>query len=110
MMQERLYCFLSLKVKTKRNKKQVLRELVNSAETRRVIDMFFRGGRFEANDTEQNASLVGNLVTGLSDEDRELLKDLTAEDIIAGLQPDKRPEQPVTRKRGPVVLAKRKEQ
>lgn len=94
----------------KRDKNKVLRELVESAETRRMIDMFFRGGRFEANDTEQNASLVGNLVTSLPDEDRELLKDLTADDVMAGLQQHLRPEQPVKRQRGPVVLSKRKEQ
>ena len=93
---------------THRNKKQVLGELVESAEARRMYHEYFAPKHRP--DHELNASLVGKLVTELSDDDKELLKDLTAEDILTGLKAHYRPEKPVTRKRGPVVLSKRKEQ
>ena len=93
---------------TKRDKKQVLSEVIESAEARHMFDTYLSSRRQP--DYEFNSKQVGKLITELSDEDRELLKDLTAEDILTGLKAAHRPEKPVTRKRGPVVLSKRKEQ
>ena len=90
-----------------RDAKTILQELVEKADSRYLYDKFLHGGRFE--DADRNASLVGKLVETLSDEDRQVLDTLSSEEVVemfsVGVQ-HRRPEVPVTRKRGPVKLSK----
>lgn len=86
----------------------ILSELAEEADGKYIYDSVLTGGRFR--DTERNAQLVGKLVEGLSPEDREKLKDLSAEDIIHRFAAYRRPrpEKPTTRTRGPVTFSKSK--
>jgi len=90
-----------------RDAKVILRELVEKADSRYLYDKFLHGGRWE--DTDRNASLVGKLVETLSEEDRQTLNELSSEEVVSmfsvGVQ-HRRPEKPITRKRGPVKLSK----
>ena len=85
----------------------VLQELVDVANGRRLVDSIAvnsRGGKLS---DEQNAELVGKLVENLSEEDRELLKDVKSEEIAEAFKATwdrPRPEKPITRVRGPVKL------
>lgn len=90
-----------------RDAKVILRELVEKADSRYVYDKFLHGGRWE--DADRNASLVGKLVGTLSDEDRKVLDTLSSEEIVEMFSVGDhhpRPQEPVTRKRGPVKLSK----
>ena len=96
-----------------RTKTQVLNELVEQADEHYLIDLMSgsrRGIGINSANGPFNAERVGKIIEGLDEEDRELLKGLTAEDIerkfAAYRRP--RPEREVTRKRGPVTLSKRK--
>ena len=86
---------------------QVLQELVDIAEGRRLIDNLggsIRGGKLSG---EQNAELVGKLVENLSEEDRALLAEIKSEDIAKAFKVTwdrPRPEKPIKRVRGPVKL------
>ena len=91
----------------KRTAKQVLQELVDVANGRRLTDCI--GGHVRAGklSDEQNAELVGKLVENLSDEDRELLGELRSEDIAEAFTfmfDRPRPEDLVLRVRKPVKL------
>lgn len=92
-----------------RNKTHVLNELAEKAGDRYIYDTVLCGGRFK--DNERNASLVGQLVQDLPEEDRELLKGLTSDDISSYFAAYRRPrpQVPTHRRRGPVTLSKRKD-
>jgi hypothetical protein len=89
---------------------QVLNEVINIADGRRLTDCIgghVRGTRLS---DEQNAELVGKLIENLSEEDRALLAEIKSEDIATAfkvLWDRPRPEKPITRKRGPVRLGRK---
>ncbi len=95
-------------MKEERTASTILSELAEEADSKYLYDSILTGGRFR--DDERNASLVGKLVEGLSQEDKEKLKNLKAEDIVQQFAAYRRPrpETVITRKRGPVTLSKSK--
>lgn len=100
-------------MKAKRTAKQIIEELVQKAD----VDRFFvegRSGRYTAGAEEKFREYctkeVGQLILTLPETDRELLKDLTTDELayIVNGYYRARPAQPQLRKRGPVTLGGRK--
>jgi len=79
----------------------ILNELIEEADTHYLYQLVSSIRRDYSGE-------VGKLVQALSEEDREKLKDLTADDIEKKFAAYKRarPAQPIHRKRGPVILSK----
>ncbi|MCK5643296.1 MAG: hypothetical protein KAJ19_20980 [Gammaproteobacteria bacterium] len=91
---------------TERTAKEILSELIEEADSKYIVEMI-SGSRRGINDYYIRGA-VGELVTSLPPEEREKLDGLKPEDIkqmfAAYRRP--RPEQPTTRRRGPVTLSK----
>lgn len=92
--------------------KKLLDKLIEQADSAYLTDMISGSRRGYGDDPANgpfNAKRVGKIIEGLTDEEREQLKDLTADDIqkkfVTYRRP--RPERPVTRRRGPVTLSKK---
>lgn len=91
--------------------KKLLNKLVEKADTAYLCDLVSgsRRGVGDHGNEEFNAERVGKIIEGLSDEEREQLKDLKAEDldvIFSGRR--RRPTSaPRQRNRGPVKLGKK---
>jgi len=90
-------------MKQTRTPRVVLEELIETAEDRHTMFTF----GFSDRELERKSELVGKLVLGLSESDREILKDITSDDIEAiGFTNvfRKRPQKPGGRVRGPIKL------
>lgn len=99
-----------------RTAKTIFEELIQKAD----IERFFvesRSGRYSFSPNnhqglaDECAKQVGQLVMSLPEEDRELLANMTSEEIekfgwIVNGYFRPRPEKPITRVRGPVTLSK----
>ena len=68
----------------KRTPQIILNELIETAEDRHAMFTF----GFSDRELERKSELVGKLVFGLSDSDREILKDITSDDILVFLKDD----------------------
>lgn len=88
-------------------------ELVEEADSKYLTDMIsghLPGSADHPRRLAHNAESVGEIVQALPQEERDRLKDLTADEIsqlFAGYRRP-RPERPVTRRRGPISLARSK--
>lgn len=86
----------------------ILEELAEKASSAYYCDGVLSSMR---RDDVYKSEQVGKLVKGLSDEDREILSELSSDEVVKTftvLWSRPRPEKPITRIRGPVTFSKSK--
>jgi len=98
-------------MKGERTAEDVIRELIKQADGKSIMWGLRSDirGRDDPKLLDENARNVGKLVQSLSEEDRELLQNLTSEDWeafawVGNGYTRARPKEPITRTRGPVSL------
>lgn len=104
-------------MRDERTAKDVIQELIDKATTLNCVWMIRSDirGRDDPKIFKENAENIGKLVQKLPESDRELIKNLTAEELISygwyfGGYDRRRPKEKVsTRIRGPVSFTKREE-
>jgi len=97
-----------------KNKTHILTELVEEADSKYLQDLMSGCLPSTADHPirlAHNAKSIGEIVQALPQEERDKLKDLTADEIgqLFATYRRPRPEKKVTRKRGPISLTKSKD-